>query len=76
MHINKPVEDLVGTNYGIVRQKLGRIHCCTPVREAIRGLGVKYKEVPKPLRRGFIKCVIETLAEYRGTYFAVMTGRF
>lgn len=72
----KLYEPLVGNNRGIIRQKLGRIHCCTPLLEACREVRPKnMRSMPVELRRGWVKCVIDTLAEYRGTYVAVMTGR-
>jgi len=77
MLLTKPVEHLVGDNYGILRQKLGRIHCCTRPIDAIREITSEIRnwdEVPRELRRGFYLCVIETLEEYRETYVAVMTG--
>jgi hypothetical protein len=79
MRISKPVEELVGDNRGIVRLKLGNIHCMTPPREAIREIRStiqNWDKVPKELRRGFYLCVLETLAEYRGTYLSVVTGNF
>ena len=72
---NRPVEELAGSNYGIVRQKLGRIHCMTSVLSAARQVRPHaMRDYPVALRRGWAKCVIETLAEYRGTYVAVTRG--
>lgn len=77
INANRPLEELVGDNRGIVRQILGRCHCCRPVMELAREARPKgMRSVPVALRRGWAKCVIETIAEYRETYFAVMTGRF
>lgn len=80
LYINpaRPLEELTGQNYGILCQKLARIHCCTGWREAYRDIrsGIRnWHSVPVALRRGLAKCVFDTLAEYRGTYLAVMTGR-
>lgn len=71
----REVEDLVGANRGIVRQKLGREHCMTGVLAAARICKPKsLKRIPRELRRGWVKCIIDTLSEYRATYFSVMAG--
>lgn len=78
MKINpsRPLEDLIGDNRGIVRQILGRCHCCSPILKLAREARPKgMREVPVALRRGWAKCVIETRDEYRETYLAVMSGR-
>ena len=56
---------------------LGNMHCYTPHRDGIRRIKsvmTNWKEIPKPLRRGFYLCVIETLDEYRSEYNYVMSG--
>ena len=69
----RPTEDLIGNNRGIVRQKLARIHCMTSVLEAARECRPKsMRRVPVALRRGLAKCIMETLAEFRGTFVGVM----
>lgn len=82
---SRPLEELLGVNRGIVRQKLGRVHCMTDWREAYRDIrrgiidraGVDaWRDYPLALRRGLAKCVHDTLAEFRGTYVAVMSGNF
>lgn len=77
MTINRtrPVENLIGDNRGMIRMKLGNIHCMSSVLTAARHCRPKnMRRVPVALRRGWAKCVIETLAEYQGTYRFVMTG--
>lgn len=77
MRITKPIEELTGDNYGVVRMKLGNIHCCTRPIDAIRDIqnGIKnWDDIPQPLKRGFYLCIIETLAEYRQTYVDVVSG--
>ncbi len=72
---NRPIEKLVGDNRGIVRQILGRTHCMsTPLTAARAARPRGMRNVPIALRRGWALCVLETLAEYRGEYVAVMTG--
>lgn len=72
---DRPVEDLVGDNRGIVRQILGRVHCMThPLKAAKQARPKNMRKVPVALRRGWAKCVLETLNEYRSTYLYVMRG--
>ena len=76
MPYTRPIEPLIGDNRGIVRQKLGRIHCCTPLRQALRECRpANIRQASPALRRGLILCVIETLREYRSTYDYVRFGR-
>jgi hypothetical protein len=71
----RQIEEMVGSNRGIIRQKLARIHCMTSVLAAARECRPKtMRSVPVALRRGWVKCVMETVAEYRGTYIGVMNG--
>lgn len=75
MYVNpeRPVEELTGSNRGIVRQILARTHCMTPVLKAARECRpARMRTVPVALRRGWVKCVMDTLAEYRGTFTGVM----
>lgn len=72
---NRPVENLVGDNRGIVRQILGRCHCCSPLLRLAREARPRgMRSVPVALRRGWVKCVLETAAEYKSRYVAVMSG--
>lgn len=77
MQINesRPVEELTGDNRGIMRQKLARIHCMTSVLQAARECRPRnMRAMPVELRRGWAKCLLDTLAEYRGTFIGVMGG--
>lgn len=68
----RPIEELVGVNRGIVRQKIGRLHCMMRLIEVVREIRpTNFRKVPPELRRGFVKCVADTLDEYRATYFDV-----
>jgi len=72
-----PIEELRDDNRGIVRIKLGNMHCMTRPVDAIREIrnGIKnWDAIPRPLRRGFILLCLETIAENRGTFRHVMTG--
>lgn len=79
LRITKPIEELIGNNRGIVRLKLGHIHCCTRPIDAIREIKStirNWNDIPKPLRRGFILCCLQTLNEYKQTYISVMNGGY
>ena len=70
---NRPIEDLVGDNRGIVRQRLGNRHCMGRVLQQARECRPKgMRTVPVALRRGWAKCVLETISEYRSTFIGVM----
>jgi len=72
----RPFERLIGDNRGIVRQILGRVHCCAPLKEALlKSRPKRMRSMPVALRRGWVLCVLETRDEYRKTYFDVMGGR-
>ena len=74
---DRPIEKLVGNNYGIVRQRLANVHVMTPILEQAREARPRgMRSVPVALRRGWALCVLETIEEYRGTYTAVVTGSF
>jgi len=71
MKIVRPVTRLSGSNRGIVRTRLGNIHCMTPIREQLKhARPKKFRSVPAALRRGWVLCVLETIQEYRGTFYA------
>lgn len=76
MTITRPVENLVGDNRGMVRFRLGQIHCMTPVKEQLRECRPRnMRKAPPELRRGWVLCVLETIAEYRGTFVGVTSAR-
>ena len=75
INTDRPIEELTGENRAMVRWKLGNIHCMTSFRDALkecRPEGVR--KAPPALRRGLIKCVADTLNEYRGVYSQVTRG--
>lgn len=68
----RPIEELVGANRGIVRQRIGNLHCMMRLIEVVREVRPSgLRKAPPSLRRGFVKCVADTLDEYRATYFDV-----
>ena len=77
MKINpsRPLDQLAGANYGIVCNRLGRIHCMTPRREQLRAARpLKMRSIPPALRRGWAKCVHEIMYENRDLFAGVMSG--
>lgn len=72
----RPVEELTGSNYGIVRQRLGALHVGNTYLAAARHARPRsLRDYPVALRRGWALCVLETWREYRATYSHVMLGR-
>jgi len=71
----RPLEELTGSNYGIVRQILGRVHCMSPVQEQLRECRPKdFRRVPVALRRGWVLCALQTIEENRDLFCSVMRG--
>lgn len=74
----RPLELLTGDNLGIVRQRLGRIHCMTEIRSQLRhARPVNFRRQTADnigLRRGWALAVLSTVAEYRRTFVYVMNG--
>jgi len=72
---NQPVEELVGMNYGIIRQRLANTHIGQSTLELCRiARPGPMKNIPVELRRGWAKCVLETIAEYRSTWIDVTSS--
>ena len=73
----RPVEKLVGANLGWVRQRLGRIHVGTPMRETLRVCRPNrraMKGASPALRRGLILAVLTEHNANRAEYALVMGG--
>lgn len=69
----RPMEKLVGDNYGVVRLRCRNMHVNTPFRVAARECRPKnIRSAPPALRRGLLLAVMECLAENRAEYRAVM----
>ncbi len=72
---SRPIEPLIGDNYGIVRMRCGNIHCCTPFTDAVRLVRPKTLRSASPaLRRGLLLCIWETMNDDRSLYLDVMNG--
>lgn len=72
----KPLEPLIGTNYGVIRLKLGNIHCMTSVRDQMRQVRPKnMRNYPVALRRGWVLTVLELIDQNQDLYRHVMCGK-
>jgi hypothetical protein len=72
----KPIEELVGDNYGIVKMRLGNVHCMTSVLSQARLVRPQNIHLaPVALRRGWVLCVLECIAENRSGFVACTTLR-
>ena len=72
---NRPFEAMRGPNASIIRYKLGRIHCCTPIREALQECRPeRMRTMPVALRRGWVKFVLDTHRENLECFIAVTSG--
>lgn len=76
MKINpdRPLEELTGLNRHATEARLGSIHCMAAVREQLRHAreGLRFREIPVRLRRGWAKLCLDTIANNRRTYIGVM----
>lgn len=76
---SKPTDDLVGANLFTVKRLVGSIHVATSYLDVVRVVFRKarnLKSAKKPLKRGLIKCILETHKANRDMYVYVMTGKF
>ena len=71
----KPIELMQNDNERVIRLKVGSIHCMKSDLSTVRKLwNSRVKNAPKELRRGWIKCVLETHHSNRELYLSVMRG--
>jgi hypothetical protein len=72
---DKPIELMSYDNEWSIKNRVGRLHCMTSNLSVIRKLWNKrVKSASKELRRGWIKCVIETHQANQDLYIRVMNG--
>ena len=72
---SKPIELMQCDNERVIRLKVGSLHCMLPNLTIVRKLwNSRVKNAPKELRRGWIKCVLETHHSNRELYLSVMRG--
>jgi len=73
---SKPIEPMAYDNERAIRMKVGSLHCMLSNLTIIRKLWNKrVKSASKELRRGWIKCVLETHLANQDLYIRVMCGR-
>ena len=71
----KPIEPMQSDNERVIRLKVGSLHCMLSNLSIVRKLWNRnVKNAPKELRRGWIKCVLETHRQNRDLYLSVMRG--
>ena len=73
---SKPIEPMAYDNERVIKLKVGSLHCMLPNLAIVRKLWNKrVHHAPKALRRGWIKCVLETHLANQDLYIRVMCGR-
>jgi hypothetical protein len=73
---SKAIELMEYDNKNVIEMKVGSIHCMTSNLSIVRKLWNKrVHHAPKALRRGWIKCVLETHLANQDLYLRVMCGR-
>ena len=71
----KPIEEMSCNNKYSIESRVNRLHSMTPNLSVIRKLWNKrVHHAPKALKRGYIKCVLETHQANRDLYIRVMNG--
>lgn len=76
INTKRPIEELVGVARGVVRLRLGDIHCMTSILKSAReARPCDLRPFPIAIRRGWVLCVLRTIQENRDLYRAVQTGR-
>jgi len=72
---SKTIEPMAYDNERAIRMKVGSLHCMLSNLSIIRKLWNKrVHHAPKALRRGWIKCVLETHLANQDLYLRVMNG--
>ena len=73
---SKPIELMEHDNERVIKLKVGSLHCMLSNLSIVRKLWNKrVHHAPKALRRGWIKCVLETHLANQDLYIRVMCGR-
>jgi len=73
---DKPIELMQWGDEKIIKRKVGQLHCMSSPLSAVRKLWNKrVKSASKELKRGFIKCVLESLEADQQLYVDVMGSR-
>jgi len=73
---DKPIELMQWDNEKVIKRKVGQLHCMSSPLSVVRKLWNKrVKSASKELKRGFIKCVLESLEADQQLYVDVMGSR-
>ena len=73
---SKAIEPMEHDNERTIKLKVGSLHCMLSSLAIVRKLWNKrVKSASKELRRGWIKCVLETHLANQDLYIRVMCGR-
>ena len=73
---DKPIELMEYDNERVIKLKVGSLHCMISNLSIVRKLWNKrVKSASKELRRGWIKCVLETHQANQDLYLRVMFGK-
>lgn len=76
INASKAIEPMLFDNARTIKLKVGSLHCMLSNLSIIRKLWNKrVKSASKELRRGWIKCVLETHQANQDLYIRVMCGR-
>lgn len=63
---SRPIEMPVGTNKQLLIHKLGNLNCMTPIRDQLKAVRPrKMRNVPVPLRRGWLLLALQTINRNR-----------
>lgn len=72
---DKPIELMEHDNERVIKLKVGSLHCMLSNLSVVRKLwNNRVKSASKELRRGYIKCVLETHLANQDLYIRVMNG--
>ena len=72
---NRPIEKLVGDNYGITRKIVNRCHVGLSLLQVAReARPTNMRKAPPKLRRGWALCVMETHFANQGLFYRVAKG--
>jgi hypothetical protein len=72
---NKPIELMSKDNEWSIKNRVDKLHCMTSNLSVVRKLWNKrVHHATKELRRGYIKCVLETHLANQDLYIRVMNG--
>jgi hypothetical protein len=72
LSLDRPLEKLTGPNRGIVHMRLDNQNCMTPIKDQLRSARPRHmRDTPVALRRGWVLCVLQRIADNRSEYLGV-----